>query len=337
MSKKLLVASALLASSVASTTSVASAQESFKNKRISIVCGCSAGGVYDAFSRIMAQYLPQYVPGNPTVIVQNMPGAGGAVSANYVYTVAPKDGTVLGVPLSSVVLAQVLRPKSVKYDVTKLGWIGVATPLTEVISVLDTAPAKTIEDAKKTQLVMGATSKNSQSYMEPAIAAALLGLKFRITTGYKGGTQITLAMEQGEVHGKAQAWTTWQVQRPAWVKEGRLIHLMQIGTKDPKLEGVPALVDLVKTDRERAMARVINISSDTGLALYSPPNVPRERLTVLRNAFTQAMTNADLISVMDKQINQTVAARSGESFQSYVNEAVSTAQDVVDAVNKAIE
>ncbi|HEU0072219.1 MAG TPA: tripartite tricarboxylate transporter substrate-binding protein [Alphaproteobacteria bacterium] len=314
-----------------------SVSDFYQGKRLTVVCGCSAGGVYDVFSRFVAQYMPKHIPGQPQMIVQNMPGAGGAVSANHMANLAAKDGTTLSVPLSSVVLAQVLTPNQIKYDATKFGWLGIATPMTETISVLSNSPATTIAQAKTTQLIIGATAKNSQSYQEPALAAALLGLKFKITTGYEGGTLITLAMERGEVHGKAQAWTTWQEQRPDWIKENKIVHLMQIGTKDPALPNVPALVDLVTTEREKAMAGILDISSDTGLALYTAPDVPVDRLAALRGAFGAMMKDAEFVKVMKEKINQTVQFKSGEDFQAYVVKSVATPKDIVDDVNKIIQ
>lgn len=309
----------------------------YLSHQITIVCGGSAGGAYDLFARIMAQFLPKYLPGHPLAIVQNMPGAGNVISANYMYNSAPHDGSYLSVPLSAIVLTEVLDPKSVKYDGTKFGWLGVAGTLTDVISVMSTTPVKTIEDAKTHQVTIGTTGRGSQNYLEPALAAALLGLKFKMVLGYTGGTEVELAMERGEVDGNAQAWTTWDLERPDWVKQGKIIRLMQIGIKDPRLPEIPNLVDLVKTDRERAMAQVIDISSTTGFTIFAPPGVPADRLAVLRRAFDSVAKDPDFIQVMKTKLNETVDPVTGEAFQAYVEKSLHTSPEIVADVLKAIQ
>src|SRR5690242_566555 len=176
----------------------------YRNKTITLIIGADPGGTYDIPSRLLARYLPNHIPGSPKMVAQNMPGAGGALAANYVYGTAPQDGTVLGSTLNTIVLAQVLQRMKVQADLSRLQWIGNMSRQAEVVLVWHTAPARTIEDARKTALVMGATSSGANTAMMPRILNRVLGTKFQIVTGYSFAS-LDLAMERGEIHGQAGA------------------------------------------------------------------------------------------------------------------------------------
>ncbi|HSG63547.1 MAG TPA: hypothetical protein VLD39_01035, partial [Gammaproteobacteria bacterium] len=201
-----LVASLLAAIAAGQSPAVAQpAADFFANRTISINVGSGAGGATDISARVIAQHLGRYVPGNPTVVVVNMPGGGSVTMTNYVYRSAPKDGTSLGYSLPGVVTAQLLEPRRARYNGRELEWIGSALKYTGIISVLSTAPATTIEQARETELFIGTTGRGSPAYQFPALAQALLGLKFRLIAGYESSNDVALAMERNEVHGQSSS------------------------------------------------------------------------------------------------------------------------------------
>lgn len=293
----------------------------YSGKTVTIIVGVTAGGVYDLSARLLARYMPRHLPGTPSMIVQNMAGGGGLVAANYMFNAAPREGTAISVPLSGIVVDQLLRPEHVKYDGRQFGWLGSLATITDSIAVLDTAPAKTIEDAKRTEVIIGTSGKGSQIYQEPALVKALLGVKFKMVEGYRGGTEIILAMERGEVHGRANAVASWSVVKPEWVRERKLVHLIQIGPRDATLIGVPNFIDLVKTEREKAMVEVLNVSLITGRAVYTTPNVPAERLEALRKAFDATMADPEFRRDAEQQ-KLDLHPITGADLQRYVEETL---------------
>jgi tripartite-type tricarboxylate transporter receptor subunit TctC len=252
-----------------------------------------------------------------------------------VYNAAPKDGTVIGVALPTILTTQLLYPDQVKYDARKFVWLGSMFGFTGVISVLDDSPAKTIQAAKRTELVIGATGVGSPAYQDPALAKALLGLKFKIVTGYKGGNEVTLAMERGEVHGRSMSSNAWEAQRPDWVRDNRLVHLLQIGPGDPKrMAGVPRLIDLVPGEREKEIARFAEIAPRTGWTVYLPPGVPADRAAALRSAFAAAFKDPVFVRALADATKADIAPVLGDEFTRFVDEVMATPEPVLVEVRR---
>lgn len=280
-----------------------SVEDFYSGRNVTITVGLSAGGNYDFYARFLAEFYGRHIPGNPNVVVQNMPGAGSRKAANYVYNVAPKDGTVVALTLDTLPLYQALRGQGVKYDLTRVGWIGNMAQLTSAVVVWHTAPATTIEETFKKQVVLGSTGTSSGTYMIPALMNGILDTKFKIVTGFPGTNQINLAMERGEVDGRAGgSWANFRLQKADWIRDGKIAPLAQIGlTKAPGLEDVPLVTDLAKTDDQRKLMNLLASASAFSRAPWLPPGVPADRLSALRRAFDTAMTDSKLQAAAEKR------------------------------------
>jgi tripartite-type tricarboxylate transporter receptor subunit TctC len=258
----------------------------YRGKTILYNLAVPDGASWGLYARTFIEHLRKHIPGNPNIILQVMPGGGGVAAGNYIYNVAAKDGTVIGTPLSTAIVFAATDPKEVMYDPRKFSWLGSLAVVQDVISVWHTAPAKTIDEAKKIELIMGATGKGSNTFQDIALANNLLGTKFKPVRGYKGGADINLAIERGEVHGRSTTWETWPGSHPAWLRDKKIIQLARLGPRKlPEIgDEVPLLRDLVRDGEERAIVDFVGLSLAMGRAVYAPPGTPADRVAALRAA-----------------------------------------------------
>lgn len=324
------ILSALALAVAASAPHAARAADDFyKNKNVTFLVAADVGGGYDLYARALAPYLKQHIPGHPNIIVQNMPGAGGIVMANYMATHAATDGSVIGLTLSPVVLNQLTRPKQIHYDASKFVWLGTIDAQTNVLFV---SAAKTtvrsIADAEKTEVVIGATNANSFLFQEPKLMNALLHTKFKIVGGYKGVRDLDLALERGEIAGHVSPWSTVKSEHGDWLKDGKIVIVIRTGAATADLAGVPYLIDLVKDPKAKALASLVDMSSILGRSLAAPPGTPAERTKVLREAVAAAIKDPAFVAEMDRR-KLPVQYRSGEDLQAYVAKALETSPATV--------
>jgi tripartite-type tricarboxylate transporter receptor subunit TctC len=295
----LCVAGFLLAA-VSSAIAEENAAEFYRNKTITLIIGADPGGTYDVPGRLLARHLPGHIPGSPRMVVQNMPGAGGATAANYIYSTAPQDGTVLVSLLNTIALAQALGRVKVQADLTKLQWIGNMSRQAEVVLAWHTAPVLTIEDARKKALIMGATSSGANTGMWPRILNRVLGTKFQVVTGYSFAS-LDLAMERGEVHGQAGAAWMPIGKYANYVRDGKLRVLLQGGFRDQSLKDVPLLEDLIeKGSPEAQLAELFSSPGILGKPMIAGPAVPRERVELLRKAYQATMADPAFLADADR-------------------------------------
>ncbi len=313
------------------TTSAQSAAEFYAGRTVTILVGSGPGGITDTSARIMGRYLEQYIPGTPTVIAQNMPGGGSVTMSNYINRSAPRDGLVLGYPLPGILTAQLMEPNRAKYDAREFTWIGSLFKATNVLSVLEPTTVRSIEDARDTEIIIGASGRGSPLYQFPAMTKALLGLPMRIITGYEGGSDITLAMDRGEVDGQGPALDYWEISRPHWLVEGNLVHLVYIGPTDAeRAPGVPHLRELVSTPRHHQLVDFLEIGANLGWPLFAPPEIPTDRAAALQQAFAELTQDAEfaaaVAATMRAQLNPTV----GDDLTAFVLEALQTPPEIVE-------
>ena len=257
----------------------------YREKSIQVILASGAGGVYGVVVNLLGRYLPAHMPGAPALVPQYMPGAGGVKAANYLYNVAPRDGSAIGALFKDTAIFQVLRPKGVKYDATKFGWLPSWAESVSSITVLRTAPAITIADAKIRQDTIGAFGKGSGTYQVPAMLNNTIGTKFKIVTGYGGGAAVRLAMERGEVDGFAGFLSSWRIVAPEWVTQHKLVHLVQIGRKRAKeAPNVPLLTELAQNDEQRKIFAFVSATGPLANAFSTPPGVPAARIKALDKA-----------------------------------------------------
>lgn len=262
----------------------------FTGKTVTVLSSFASGGGYDTYARLYAAHAGRHIPGQPTVIVRNMPGAGGLVGANYLYSVAPKDGTMLGVIPQNVATAQLLGSAGVKYDVSAFNWIGRINSNVEVQQIWHTSPVKSIEDAKTHPVVVAGTGPDSSSVVFPRILNDMFGTKFKVVPGYEGVSMVTLAMERGEVESVARPWAITKTVHPDWLPEHKITLLVQYTVeRHPELQDIPAVVDLAENETQRQILSLYASGSDIGRSIVAPPGLSAEIVATARHAFDQTM------------------------------------------------
>jgi tripartite-type tricarboxylate transporter receptor subunit TctC len=326
----LIVGMAALLASIAP----ALADDYFKGKTIHIIAGTPPGGGYDTYARLVARHLGDFVAGRPSIIVSNMPGASGTKAASYLYSIAPKDGTVIATFNKSMPLYQSLGQNGIAFKTEQMAWIGNVSQTADVVAVWHTTGIRTIADAKRREVIMGADSSGTMTAY-PALLNAMLGTRFKIVTGYAGGPAVDHAMEQGEVEGRgSNPWTSWKATRPAWVKEGLITPLVQVGLrKEPDLPDVPLLTDLAETDEQRAMFKFISAPASIERPFTGPPGMAAEPLDILRRAFERIVRDPAFLAEA-AQLNLDVDPHSGEDVARIVADMVGAPPAIVRKVRE---
>ena len=275
---------------------LAAAAEFYAGKTLEIIVPSGPGtDSYDTLSRLVARHIGNHLAGHPNVLVENMPGAGGIRAANQLYNIAPRDGTVIGMLDESIYQNQLFRVPALKADVTKMNWIGRIISNNAVLFAWHSAAVKTIDDAYTKPLIVCSTGSASQ--LRWTMLKRLLGLKFRLVTGYKGTGDGLVAMERGEVEALSMPWTVFRVIRADWLREKRVRVLLQTGfDKAPDLPGVPRLVDLAHDDEQRQILELFSQPEKVGRSLAAPPGVPADRIGRLRAAFTEMLKDPSFVA-----------------------------------------
>ena len=311
----------------------------YNGKTVSVVIASAPGGGFDTYGRLVARHLGAHIPGNPTVIPQNMPGAAGATSAYYVTSVAPKDGTVLGAIHPGNIIEPVLGDKrKVRYDPSAFQYIGNANPDVYVCVVRTDAPATTFEEARKTQLVMGSGGEAASTRDFPLLLNAVLDTKFKVVLGYSGNREVQLAIEKGEIHGQCgAAWASVLATHPDWFRSGLVKVLVQeasIGNPVLDQQGVPKSVDFARTPQERQVLDLIYSQERFGRPYIMAAEVPAERIAAMRKAFMDMFRDPAFIAEA-KKMNLDVDPMSGEDLQALVRRVYATPAEVVELAKAA--
>jgi tripartite-type tricarboxylate transporter receptor subunit TctC len=301
----------------------------YRGKTINLIVGTSAGNDYDYRGRLVARYIGRHIPGEPTVIPQNMPGAGGIKAANYIASIAPKDGTTVHMIMTNMMVTQAMGLHGVEFDTRKFRWIGNTTSTPNVINSWHTSGITKIEQVKTKELIVGAP-KGTAGVIYPTLLNKLAGMKFKIVTGYKGGNEVNIAMERGEVLGRgSNSWASWKSTRPQWLAEKKIIILAQVGLKrDPELAGVPTLIELVSNDRDRKLMTFVSAETAISRALITTPGVPAERVTALRRAFDATMKDPQFLAEAEKA-KMEIEPMTGEDAQVIADSIVNTPPEIV--------
>jgi tripartite-type tricarboxylate transporter receptor subunit TctC len=269
----------------------AAAQDSFAGRTVTIAVGFGPGGGYDLYARVLARHLGRHLPGQPTVVVSNLPGAASVRATNYIANVAPKDGTALGMVAQSIAEEQLLGTAGVSYDVNKLGWIGRIAANIEVAYVWHAAPVKALDDLRTTEATFAGTGPSSSIY--PRLLNAIAGMKWKVVAGYNTTSAAHLAMERREVDGATSSLNTLKTTQHEWLDHGLIRVLVAFATRrSAELASVPAVVELATTAEDRAVLAFYASSGAVGRALIAPPGMPAERIALLRRAFDATMRDA---------------------------------------------
>lgn len=342
MKKILFCASFLFAFTPFASVAHASSHEFFKGKTIRVVVGNSVGGAMDDWARFVSQHLGKHIPGNPDLVVQNMPGAGGISAANYVYNVAKPDGLTLGLVNPALYIDQLIGSKEVKFDWPKFSWIGSPEKIDQVLFIRTDFPSKTLDEMRNAPepARCSATARAGLAYFLPKLLEEALGIKINMVLGYGGGGEMNLAMEKGEIHCRAGTVSAYVGREPTrtWIKKGFVRALAQSGAKRySKLTDVPTLYELMEThktpDATKRLAKVLLSSGDLGRPFMASPGTPAEQVKILREAFTKAMSDPALLADAQKR-KWDLDPLSGEELESISKEILVQPPEVVDRMKK---
>lgn len=317
-------------------TGVAAAEDAskfFAGKTITLTVGYGAGGSYDTGSRLMARHLGKHIPGHPNIVVRNMLGAGGMVLSNYLYNTAPRDGTALGMSGRGIYLEALFQNPVVKFDPVKFNWIGSYGRETSVLVVTANAPFKTVEDIRKNEIILSASSPGADTYSYALILRTFVGAKVKIVTGFQSQPNAFLAMERGEVHGNAGATVgTLMAVRPQWLKEkGHANFIVQIATKrHPKFyQDVPLIMDFARNDVDRQALELALARQQIAYAFAAPPGVPADRIKVLRDGFNEMVKDPEFLAEATR-MNADVAPVTGEGVAEIMAQAYAMPKEVIE-------
>jgi tripartite-type tricarboxylate transporter receptor subunit TctC len=310
--------------------------EFYKGKQLRLIVGSSVGGGYDLYARALARHIVHHIPGHPTIIVQNLPAAGGMVMTNQLYSQGPKDGTVLAAPLNGIPTAPMLVAGS-QFDAAKLNWIGSLQSETYVGFVWHTVPISTVKDVATKELLVGTTTVGTTMNDFPLLLNDLLGYKFKIVRGYKGTSQIDIAIERGEIQGNAGiGLASVKTRQQKWIDEKKIKFIVQYQSKpDPELGNVPMVMSLAKSDAERQAMRLLFARTEYARPYFLPPDVPKDRVQALRRAFDATLKDPAFIAEAHK-LKLELSPMTGEALQTLVADLAKTPPDVVARVRKAL-
>jgi tripartite-type tricarboxylate transporter receptor subunit TctC len=303
----------------------------YKGRTVNLVISTSPGGDYDTRARLVGKHLGRFIPGAPTVVPQNMPGAGGIRATNYLYNSAPRDGTTIISVEQQIPLTQIFKLSGVEFDLAKGHYIGNTSGSPIVIASWFTSPIKTFDDVLKNELTIGATGAGSGSTQVPAMLNTILGSKFKVVAGYPGGSEIYLAMERGEVAGRAtQSLAGWKAQKADWLAEKKLNFLAQGGFKrNSEIPDVPLLLEYAKTEEDRKVVELFLAPDEIARPLLVGPDVPPERLAALQAAFDSVMKDASFIEEA-KNMKLEINPMTGPQADEIVNRLLSAPPAVVE-------
>ncbi|HTK12884.1 MAG TPA: hypothetical protein VL402_03695 [Xanthobacteraceae bacterium] len=309
----------------------------FKGKTVTFYVGLSAGGGYDVNARLVARHIGKHIPGNPAVVVRNMPGGGGLVMTNYLANVAPKDGLHIGAPQRDIPFEPLLSEEShAKFDALKLQWLGSTNADTSLAVASRRSGIKTWQDLKTKELIVAGTGVATESVVMPYALRNLLGFKYTVIAGYPGGNQMTLAMQRGEVDGRASlSWTSLKPHMKEWVDSGDMVILYQQALKKhPDLPNVPLIIDLTDDPTIKQMLRVEYGSFQVGRPYFLAAGVPADRVTVLRRAFDETMKDKDFLADAAKA-DQEIGPTTGEDMQKILADIYATPKSLIARLQQA--
>jgi tripartite-type tricarboxylate transporter receptor subunit TctC len=321
----------------AGSTPVLAQQNFYAGKQVTMVVSSAPGGGYDAIARTVARHLRKHIPGEPTIVVQNMGGTGGLVAANHVYNIASRDGLTIAQFQNTVPFEPLYGNKQARYEPPKFNLLGSPSKETALLLVWHTSPIMTLQDAQKRQVILAATGASSTPAFYTRLLVDIFHLKVKLITGYPGQNEQFLAMERGENEGGASTfWSSLKTIRPQWIAENKVRLLLQYGFEpNPELKQVPFALDLLKDkpDDYRLMV-VASAALSLGRPFAAPPDVPADRLAILRKAFSETFADPEFLADCTKQGLECDSPSTGEDLQRIVREAYAAPQPIIDRLQK---
>ncbi|MGE3244861.1 MAG: Bug family tripartite tricarboxylate transporter substrate binding protein [Beijerinckiaceae bacterium] len=337
-SRGILLAASMTAVFVsAAPASAETIAEFYKAKNLVIMLGQPPGGSYDLYARLAAEHMRKHIPGNPTIIVQHKPGGGGVVATNFFYSNAPRDGSMIALFPETIAHTQLMDPKMGRWKTEEMPYIGSFAPVNAAFVVRAGAKAQTPEALKSAETVVGCTGKTSQSYQYPALMKAIGGMKLKLICGYKGSKAYVLAMERGEVDMVSSAWNSWRSSGKSLLDSGKMKVIMQAGLKrDKELPNIPLMQEVVTDANAKQIIEFVSSGSAIGRALIAPPQIPADKLKVLREAFEKTVKDKEFLDNAAKRA-AVIDPSTGEEMNKVTAEILKTPKGVVEAAAKAMK
>jgi len=318
----------------ASGAQAQTAADFYRGKTVNVYIGVGAGGEYDIQARLVARHIGKHIPGNPSVVPQNMTGAGGLKMINFLYSVAPKDGTAIGMIANQFPALQAIGASGVQFDAGKMNWLGSIAPAVETMAVWHTSPVRSIDDVRSREVVAGASARGAISFTYPAVMNELLGTKFKIVTGYQGGNEINIAMERGEVQSRNNTWSSWKATKPHWLKEQKLFVIAQAGPRARDL-AAPSIEDLTKSPEDRQLMELAVSGTQFGRP-FATNAAPADRVATLRAAFDATMKDPEFLAEA-QQLGFEVDPVPGVKMQATVEKVLATPKTVAARAKALLE
>ena len=326
---------ALTATAIGTVPAVAqSVADFYQGKTVSILMGTQPGGSYDLYGRLIGEHLARHIPGNPTIIVEHMPGAGGVIAGNHIYGPGPQDGTKILLS-HSIPLAEKLEPKGVRFELTKFQWLGTYDAIAHTMAIWHRTQVSTIDELKTKPLVIGSFAKKSPTYQWAALMKYVLGTRYQVITGYRSGSDLNLAMERGEVDGWAASWENLAGTRPQWLTEKKVSVLVSFTfERKQQIPDVPTLLDLTPPDK-KDIVEFVTAGTPFGRAMAVAPGVPADRVAALRKAFDDTMKDPTFLADAEKR-NIDIDPRSAAYAHALADKIAAASPELVARVKQAI-
>jgi tripartite-type tricarboxylate transporter receptor subunit TctC len=317
------------------STAWADATNFYAGKSIDYIVGSDVGGSYNVFARMIARHIPKYIPGQPNIVVQNLPGAGGLRAANSLYNVAPRDGLTIGMINNTLAFDPLYGNKNAQFDATKFNWLGTPSRETGLLIVWHTVPVDTLEDAKKRELILSATGTGSTPAFFARVLASIFDIKVKIIPGYKSQTESFLAMERLENDGNASPfWSSLNSENPTWIPEKKIKVLTYYGaTRVPEIPG-PYALDLITDPEKRATMTIAQAGLSMGRPSLAPPDVPADKLAVLRQAFESTFKDPEYLAECAKQRLNCATPSTGAEMLEMIKEVYSSPKGAIDKITE---
>src|SRR5918999_269443 len=311
-----------------------SVEEFYKGKTIRLIVSSEPGGGYDNYARLVARHLGEHIPGKPSVVVQNMPGAGGLNAANNIYNIAPKDGTVIGHVQRNVPFVAIQGQPGPRFDPVKFNWLASLNNEVNVCVAWHTAKVKSVKDALSSELIVGGSGPNDTE-VTPAVLNNILGTKFKIISGYPSSSAVTLAMERGEVEGLCSSYSSIENRNRNWITEKKVNFIVQNSTKKhPDLPNVPLAIEFAKSEEDRQLMELNDARLIMGRPFLAPPEMPEDRVKALRAAFSAMVKDPNFIEDAKKQ-SMEITPVSGDEIQALLERVAKTPKAVIDRLTDA--
>ena len=317
-------------------SSAQSLAEFYKDKKLNMIIGFGAGGGYDQWARVVARHMGKHLPGNPSFVPQNMPGAGSLTAANHIYSVAPKDGTTIGIIARDAPLAPLTGAEGGRFDALKFTWLGSPTAETNVCIAHKNSGMKTLADVQAKELIIGDTGPGTGTYTYPRVLNAILGTKFKVVGGFPASSDVFLAMERGEVHGICESYDSVIGKKPDWIKNGTVNVLVQGGAEANPHVNAPFVFDLAKTAEQKQALVFVYSGQGIGRPFVAPPDMPADRVKALQTAFDATMKDPEFIADAKKQ-KLDVEPVPGDRLAAILKSIYATPKPTIDRIAKILE